>query len=241
MMIFTVAVVLGTLLSSTQAKPLGPLRANPGKGSTPGMSSLGDTFLAIAKNYTLSDRASMITTKSGSFSLELEASAIKPLAAKFDLLCDQQGSVSSKSQSGNDTVTTSYSLGCSLTKEKYGVYETAVIALLKEAQGNSNSYSYSMDTSSSNYDSYGYGYSVDPQVNAALQKALETLYAEADTIEEVMLVFSSWQSFVSNYGYGFNTGNPTPMSTISVSVSEKYNYFDFPSPSPSPFNGTIDD
>jgi hypothetical protein len=222
MMIFTVAVVLGTLLSSTQAKPLGPLRANPGKG-TPGMSSLGDTFLAIAKNYTLSDRVSMTATKSGSYSLELDASAIKPLAAKFDLLCDQQGSVSSKSQSGNDTVTTSYSLGCSLTKEKYGVYEAAVIVLLKEAQGNSTSttsYSFYSDLSSYGYDSY----STDPNMYLALQKALETLMAEADTIEEVMLVFSSWQSYVGSYG--FNSGSPTSTSTISVSLSEKYQYVD---------------
>jgi hypothetical protein len=218
MMIFTVAVVLGTLLSSTQAKPLA-LRPKQVMGV-----SLGDTFLAIAKNYTAQSDRPLTQTKSASFSLEMQASAIKPLAAQVDVLCDQQGKVSSKSQTGNDTVTTSYSLSCSLTKEKYDVYEAAVTALLKAAQDNSTSYTFYTDTSSSSFDGY-YGYGSDPSLNAALQKALETLMAEADTIEEVMLVFSSWQSFVTSYGY-YSSIYPTPTSSISVSLSQKYEFFD---------------
>jgi hypothetical protein len=205
MMIFKVAVVLGTLISSTHAASSAPRRRTQPM-------SLGKTVLAIAKNYTLSDRVAT-TTRSGSFSLELEASAIKPLAAKVDQLCNQQGSVSSKSQNGNVTVTTSYSLGCRLTKEKYGVYEAAVIALLKAAQGKSSSYTYYTDTSS-----YLDSYSIDPKIYLAQQMALETLMAEADTIEEVMLVFTSWQSVVTSYV----TSYPTPTNTISVSLSQKY-------------------
>jgi hypothetical protein len=208
MMFLTVAVVLGTLLSSTHAA----LSSAP-RRRTQSM-SLGQTVLAIAKNYTLSDR-NVTTTKSGSFSLELEASAIKPLAAKVDLLCTKQGSVSSKSQSGNDTVATSYSLGCSLTKEKYGVYEAAVIALLKTAQGNSTSYTYYMDTSTYGDSYYSIG---DPQIYLAQQKALERLMVKADTIEDVMLVLTSWQGVVTS----FVSNNPTSSSTISVNLNQKY-------------------
>jgi hypothetical protein len=221
MMIFTVAVVLCTLLSSTQA-------ASPVLRQTQVM-SLGETFLATAKNYTTQ---STTTTKSGSFSLELEASAIKPLGEKFDQLCNQQGSVSSKSQSGNDTVTTSYNLGCSLTtKEKYDVFEAAAIALLKGAQDNTTSYTFNFYTSS-----FGDSYSIDPRIYLAQQKALETLMAEADTIEEVMLVYTSWQSVVTSYVSSY----PTPTtSTISVTLSQKYEYVDYPIPFA--FNETIDD
>jgi hypothetical protein len=206
MMIITVAVALGMLLSSTHAASSSLRRTQA--------TTLGTTVLAMAKNYTLSDRVAT-TTKSGSFSLELQASAIQPLAAKVDLLCSQQGSVSSKSQSGNATVTTSSSLGCSLTKEKFGVYEAAVMALLKAAQGKSASYTYYIDTST-----YWDSYSVDPKIYLAQQKALETLMADADTIEEVMLVFSSWQNVVTN-NLSNNPTTPTT-STISVNLNQKY-------------------
>jgi penicillin V acylase-like amidase (Ntn superfamily) len=91
--------------------------------------------------------------------------------------------------------------------------------LLKGAQGDSTSYTFYMDTSS-----YGDSYSIDPKMYLAQQKALETLMTEADTIEEVMLVFSSWQSVVTSYV----SSNPTPTNAISVSLSQKNENVGYP-------------
>jgi hypothetical protein len=217
MMIYTAAIVLCALLSSAQAQPV--FRSNAKGGKT-----LGSTFLAIAKNYTESDDPTdgkLIETKSGTFSLELEVTAIRPLAEKFDLLCDQHGKVYSKSMSGNNTVTTSYSLGCRLTSDKYDVYEAAAIDLLEAAQDDSASFSYYSDTSS--YWEGGYS-STNPNAAAAQQKALESLMAKANTVEEVMLVFSTWQYINTDSSSVYPPSSSG--STITVSLSQKYEYTD---------------
>jgi hypothetical protein len=220
MMIYTAAFVLCALLSSTQAQPV--FRSNAKGGKT-----LGSTFLTIAKNYTPSDDpptgGTLIETRSGTFSLELEVTAIRPLADEFDLLCDQHGKVYSKSMSGNNTVTTSYSLGCRLTSDKYDVYEAAAIDLLEAAQDDSASYSYYSDTNS--YWEGGYS-STDPNAAAAQQKALESLMAKANSVEEVMLVFSSWQYINTDSSFSYTSSSSG--STITVSLSQKYEYTEYP-------------
>jgi Domain of unknown function (DUF4349) len=198
-MIFTRVLFLTTLLSLTNASS-SSLRNMQEK-------TLGAAFLAVAKNYTPSPITST-ASYSGTISAELEASAIGPLAAKLDPLCAKfGGTVDSKSQNGNETITTSYYLSCRVASSKFDDLTEAVFAVF----GN-NTYSYYV----SSFSESGY---TDVAALDAQKKALENLLVTANEIEDVMLVVSNWQNLAYYY--------PSPSSSsssISINLNQIFVY-----------------
>jgi hypothetical protein len=220
-MIFQGFLVIGTLLSWTEASSMRVMQEK----------SLGEAFLAIAKNYSKPTNTVFTTeTKSASFFATLEASLIDSLASKLDLLCTQQGYISSKSQSGNADAASSYVLSCSVPEENTDAFEDAVIALLEDTLGDNSTYSYTWNI-------YTNSYTEDVDAKYKAQKAaLELLLGEAETIEQVLLIFTDWQNLAALYG---DTTPTKQESSFSINLSENYVYPPILDP-PFFFNGTFD-
>jgi Domain of unknown function (DUF4349) len=180
--------------------------------------TLGASFLSVAKNYT--STTTPPETKSGSFSAsDLESPDIGPLVAAIDPLCGKfAGYYESKSRTTNEKGTSSYSVTCRFPANKFDNFEDAVIAALGDVV-----YTYSSST-------YTDSYYTDPAIAKAQQKALENILVTADTIQDVILIVSPWQNVASSSPiYPVSS----TMSSISISLSESFYYPPYP-PIPAP-------
>ena len=191
------------------AASLSPTLAAGGMRRVQESTSLGDLFLAAAKNVT--DTTMIQYQKDSYISAEVKGEAMASLRDDMHEVCIQLGVIESESQNGDGQSgeVQSYSATCRFNTIED--FDTAS-QVMRDAIMAANPATTSFQASTNNY--YN-----DIAGQKAQQRGLEMLLHLAETLEEVMLIVPYWQNVLSS-------GHYPQTSSISVNLNKVYEYTD---------------
>ena len=140
--------------------------------------TLGDLFLQATKSV----NATRTRSSDSTINAEVDADSVISLGAALNQACVKHGYIESESNSG-DAATQNYNIVCRVSVEgaTYGEAYTELRDLVVASKPTTISYQMSSYDNGDNY-------------NLAQRKGFEVLFHEATTLEEVMLIASSWQN-----------------------------------------------